>query len=130
MVVFHPPNTMPPTSGPDFERTHCPWGWFETVSVSPGTKVKRIGVLPGHRISLQKHHHRSEHWVVTAGCAQVTLGEQTFALSVGQHCDIALGQVHRLTNLGADPVEIIEVQFGAYLAEDDIVRLGDDYGRS
>lgn len=111
------------------DRTHRPWGWYETVLVSPGTKVKRIAVLPGQRISLQKHHHRAEHWVVTAGCAHVTLGDQTHMLTVGQHCDIALGQVHRLTNLGADLVEIIEVQFGDHLAEDDIVRLNDDYGR-
>jgi mannose-6-phosphate isomerase len=112
------------------ERTLRPWGWYETVSESPGHKIKRIGVFPGQRISLQKHHHRAEHWVVVQGTARVTLGDQTFDLTVGQHCDIALEQVHRLTNLTQEPVEIVEVQFGYYLGEDDIVRLGDDYGRT
>jgi mannose-6-phosphate isomerase-like protein (cupin superfamily) len=112
------------------ERTERPWGWYETVSEAPGHKIKRIGVLPGQRISLQKHSQRSEHWVVVRGTARVTLGEQSFDLTVGQHCDIALGQVHRLTNVTTKPVEIVEVQFGAYLGEDDITRLGDDYGRA
>lgn len=111
------------------ERTERPWGWYETVLDLPGHKIKRIGVSPGQRISLQKHAQRAEHWVVLQGCVRVTLDEQTFDLSVGQHCDIALGQVHRLTNLTQDPVVILEVQFGTYLAEDDIIRLGDDYGR-
>lgn len=112
------------------ERTVRPWGWFETVSEAPGHKIKRIGVLPGQRISLQKHSQRAEHWVVVQGSARVTLGEQSFDLTLGQHCDIALGQVHRLANVTAQPVEIVEVQFGAYLGEDDITRLGDDYGRA
>jgi mannose-6-phosphate isomerase len=112
------------------DRTVRPWGWYETVSDVPGSKIKRIGVLPGQQLSLQKHHHRSEHWVVVQGTARVTLDAQTFDLAVGQHCDIALGQVHRLTNLTLEPVEIVEVQFGSYLAEDDIVRLSDDYGRT
>ena len=112
------------------ERTLRPWGWDETVSESPNHKIKRIGVLPGQRISLQKHSQRTEHWVVVQGTARVTLDERIFDLAIGQHCDIALGQVHRLTNVTPEPVEIIEVQFGAYLDEDDIVRLGDDYGRA
>ncbi len=111
------------------ERTHRPWGWFETVFEAPGQKIKRIGVFPGQQISLQKHHQRAEHWVVVAGVAHVTLGAQEFELPVGGHCDIALGQVHRLTNRTDAPVEIVEVQFGDYLGEDDIVRLQDDYGR-
>lgn len=111
------------------ERTTRPWGWYETVSEVAGHKIKRIGVLPGQQISLQKHHQRAEHWVVVAGLAHVTLGEQAFDLPVGGHCDIAVGQVHRLSNTTTDPVEIVEVQFGAYLGEDDIVRLQDDYGR-
>jgi mannose-6-phosphate isomerase len=110
-------------------RTQRPWGWYETVCESPHHKIKRIGVLPGQRISLQKHRQRAEHWVVVQGTAQVTLGERSFDLCVGQHCDIALGQVHRLANETSEPMEIIEVQFGAYLGEDDIERLGDDYGR-
>lgn len=111
------------------ERTIRPWGWYETVSEVAGHKIKRIGVLPGQQISLQKHHHRAEHWVVVAGLAHVTLGERAFDLPVGGHCDIAVGQVHRLSNITAEPVEIVEVQFGTYLGEDDIVRLQDDYGR-
>jgi len=111
------------------ERTQRPWGWYETVSAADQHKIKRIGVMPGQRLSLQKHSQRAEHWVVVRGTAQVTLGADTFDLSVGQHCDIAPGQLHRLGNATLVPMEIIEVQFGAYLGEDDIVRLGDDYGR-
>lgn len=111
------------------ERTHRPWGWFETVSEAAGHKIKRLGVLPDQQLSLQKHNQRSEHWVVVQGTARVTLGERVFDLHQGEHCDIALGQVHRIANLTPDPVEIVEVQFGSYLGEDDIVRLQDDYGR-
>ncbi|OIQ74901.1 alginate biosynthesis protein AlgA [mine drainage metagenome] len=111
------------------ERTLRPWGWYETVSETPGNKIKRIGVLPGQQLSLQKHHQRAEHWVVVQGTAHVTLGEQSFDLAVGGHCDIALGQLHRLGNRTDQPVEIVELQFGSYLGEDDIVRLSDDYGR-
>lgn len=111
------------------ERTHRPWGWFETVSQAAGHKVKRLGVLPGQQLSLQKHNQRREHWVVVQGTARVTLGERVFDLHQGEHCDIALGQVHRIANQTQDPVEIVEVQFGSYLGEDDIVRLQDDYGR-
>ena len=112
------------------ERTERPWGWYETVSEVPGNKVKRIRVHPGQKLSLQKHHRRAEHWVVVSGTAQVTVGERVIDLVPGQHVDIAVGDVHRLANLTADPVEIIEVQFGDYLGEDDIVRLQDDYGRA
>jgi mannose-6-phosphate isomerase-like protein (cupin superfamily) len=107
-----------------------PWGWYETVSEAPGHKIKRIGVLPGQQISLQQHRQRAEHWVVVKGTARVTLDDQCFDLTLGQYCDIAIGQVHRLTNLTTEPVEIVEVQFGDYLGEDDIVRLSDDYGRA
>jgi mannose-1-phosphate guanylyltransferase/mannose-6-phosphate isomerase len=111
------------------ERVERPWGWYETVSEAPGNKVKRIRVHPGQQLSLQKHHQRAEHWVVVLGTARITLDERQFDLHVGQACDIAVGQVHRLANLGSEPVEIVEVQFGAYLGEDDIVRLEDNYGR-
>jgi mannose-6-phosphate isomerase len=111
------------------ERTLRPWGWYESVSEVAGNKIKRIGVLPGQQLSLQKHHQRSEHWVVVKGTARITLDERVFDLGEGGHCDIAVGQVHRLANLTTEPVEIVEVQFGAYLGEDDIVRLQDDYGR-
>ncbi len=112
------------------ERTQRPWGWYETVSQAPGHKVKRIGVLPGQQISLQKHHQRAEHWVVVQGTAHITLDAQVLDLGPGEHCDIAMGQVHRLANQTDAPLEIVEVQFGHYLGEDDIVRLQDDYGRS
>lgn len=112
------------------ERTLRPWGWYETISEVAGNKIKRIGVLPGQQLSLQKHHQRAEHWVVTQGTARITLDDNAFDLTPGQHCDISVGQVHRLANLTTEPVEIVEVQFGAYLGEDDIVRLQDDYGRN
>ena len=112
------------------ERTQRPWGWYETVSEVAGNKIKRIQVAPGQQLSLQKHSQRAEHWVVTQGTARITLDERVFDLTVGQHCDIAIGQVHRLANLTGGVVEIVEVQFGSYLGEDDIVRLQDDYGRS
>jgi len=112
------------------ERTERPWGWFETVYETTGNKIKRIGVHPGQQISLQRHRQRAEHWVVTRGTAHVTLGDQVFDLHSGGHCDIASGQVHRLANLTQEPLEIVEVQFGSYLGEDDIERLQDDYGRT
>lgn len=112
------------------ERTERPWGWYETISEVPGNKIKRIGVHPGQQLSLQKHHQRAEHWVVTTGTARVTLDDRQFDLQPGEYCDIAIGQVHRLANLTNGPVEIVEVQFGSYLSEDDIVRLQDDYGRN
>jgi mannose-6-phosphate isomerase len=111
------------------ERTERPWGWYETISEVPGHKVKRIAVLPGHQLSLQKHHRRAEHWVVVCGLAHITVGEQVMDMGVGKHVDIAVGQVHCLANRTTEPMEIIEVQFGDYLGEDDIVRLSDNYGR-
>lgn len=111
------------------ERMERPWGWFETVSETPVSKVKRIRVLPGQRISLQKHHQRAEHWVVVEGTASITIGERQFELRPGEACDIARGQVHRLANRTDEAVEIVEVQFGDDLSEDDIVRLQDDYER-
>jgi mannose-1-phosphate guanylyltransferase/mannose-6-phosphate isomerase len=112
------------------ERTTRPWGWYETVSEVPGNKIKRIGVNPGQQLSLQRHHQRAEHWVVVQGTAHVTLDDQTFDLGVGAYCDIAVGQVHRIANRTLALVEIVEVQFGTYLGEDDIERLQDDYGRT
>ena len=115
------------------ERTQRPWGWYESVpsasSHTEGIKLKRIGVLPGQQLSLQKHQHRREHWVVLQGVARVTLGDQMFDLKPGEHCDIAIGQVHRLANQTDALVEILEVQMGDFLSEDDIIRLQDDYGR-
>lgn len=130
-----PTTTAPPARAatnatPSFERTLRPWGWYETLTEAPGFKVKRIGVAPGQQLSLQKHHQRAEHWVGVVGCGRVTVGERVLDLLPGQHIDIALGEVHRLANPGPGPLEIIEVQFGAYLGEDDIVRLQDVYGRA
>ncbi|UUZ69498.1 phosphomannose isomerase type II C-terminal cupin domain [Polaromonas sp. P2-4] len=99
------------------ERTERPWGWYETVSEAPGNKIKRIRVHPGQQLSLQKHHQRSEHWVVVQGTARITLDERQFDLQQGQACDIAVGQVHRLANLTQEAVEIVEVQFGNYLGK-------------
>ena len=107
-----------------------PWGWYQVIAEAPGHLIKRIAVNPGQQISLQKHRQRSEHWVVVQGVVHVTLGEKELDLQVGQHADIAVGEVHRLANRTLEPAEILEVQFGAYLGEDDIVRLSDDYGRT
>lgn len=112
------------------DRTLRPWGWFETLSDMPGHKIKRIRVLPGQQISLQKHRQRAEHWVVVLGQARISVGSRALDLGVGQHVDIALGELHRLANLTPDPLEIVEVQFGSYLGEDDIERMSDDYGRT
>ncbi|WP_295953801.1 phosphomannose isomerase type II C-terminal cupin domain [Rhodoferax sp.] len=111
------------------ERTERPWGWYETMFEAPGHKIKRIGVHPGQQLSLQKHHQRAEHWVVVVGTAIITVGDKVLEMTLGQHVDIAIGEVHRLANKTTGPVEIMEVQFGDYLGEDDIVRLQDDYGR-
>ena len=92
-------------------------------------QVKRITVKPGAKLSLQMHYHRAEHWIVVSGTAKVTRGDETFLLSENQSTYIPLGTVHRLENPGKEPLEIIEVQSGSYLGEDDIVRFEDSYGR-
>lgn len=107
-----------------------PWGWYDTVDAGERFQVKRIGVKPGASLSLQKHHHRAEHWVVVRGTAEVTRGSETYLLSENQSTYIPIGEVHRLHNPGKMELEMIEVQSGAYLGEDDIVRLEDRYGRS
>ena len=106
-----------------------PWGWYDSVDAGERFQVKRIGVKPGASLSLQKHHHRAEHWVVVRGTAEVTRGAETFLLSENQSTYIPIGEVHRLHNPGKMELEMIEVQSGAYLGEDDIVRLEDSYGR-
>jgi mannose-6-phosphate isomerase len=111
------------------ERVETPWGWYETVSAAPGNKIKRLHVQPGQRLSLQKHHQRAEHWVVVEGTASVTIGQRQFDLQPGEACDIARGQVHRISNMTDEAVELVEVQFGEHLNEDDLVRLEDDYER-
>jgi mannose-6-phosphate isomerase-like protein (cupin superfamily) len=106
-----------------------PWGDYETIDQSHRYQVKRITVKPGAKLSLQKHFHRAEHWTVVSGAAIVTRGEETLLLKEDQSTYIPLGTVHRLENPGKIPLELIEVQSGPYLGEDDIVRLDDVYGR-
>jgi mannose-1-phosphate guanylyltransferase/mannose-6-phosphate isomerase len=107
-----------------------PWGSYESVEQGDRYQVKRIRVKPGERLSLQMHHHRAEHWIVVRGTAEVTRGEETFILSENESTYLPLGITHRLSNPGRVPLELIEVQVGAYLGEDDIVRFEDVYGRS
>ncbi|WP_332816232.1 mannose-1-phosphate guanylyltransferase/mannose-6-phosphate isomerase [Ramlibacter sp.] len=106
-----------------------PWGWYDCLTAGPRFQVKRILVAPKASLSLQMHHHRSEHWVVVSGTAQVTCGDRTCLLTENESTYIPLGQLHRLSNPGSIPLEIIEVQSGSYLGEDDIVRVEDTYGR-
>jgi len=107
-----------------------PWGSYDCVDAGERFQVKRIVVKPGGSLSLQIHHHRAEHWIVVSGTAQVTNGESVMLLTENQSTYIPVGQAHRLVNPGKVPLEIIEVQSGAYLGEDDIVRLQDTYGRA
>jgi mannose-1-phosphate guanylyltransferase/mannose-6-phosphate isomerase len=106
-----------------------PWGWYDTLDVGDRFKVKRIQVSPGASLSLQRHAKRAEHWVVVKGIAEITCGDKTIALHENESTYIPIGQTHRLSNPGTTPVEIIEVQSGHYLGEDDIERLEDNYGR-
>jgi mannose-1-phosphate guanylyltransferase/mannose-6-phosphate isomerase len=107
-----------------------PWGWYDSVDEGERFKVKRIQVKPGASLSLQMHRHRAEHWIVVKGLAEITNGDQVITLTENQSTYIPQGQTHRLANPGTEPLEIIEVQSGSYLGEDDIVRFEDTYGRS
>jgi mannose-1-phosphate guanylyltransferase/mannose-6-phosphate isomerase len=111
-------------------KVHRPWGWYDSIDLGPRFQVKRIMVKPGASLSLQMHHHRAEHWIVVSGTAEVTNGDEVTLLSENQSTFIPLGAKHRLANPGKVPLEIIEVQSGSYLGEDDIVRFEDTYGRS
>lgn len=111
-------------------KVHRPWGWYDSIDEGERFKVKRIQVKPGASLSLQMHHHRAEHWVVVKGTAQITNGDKVHTLTENQSTYIPLGEVHRLANPGSIPLEIIEVQSGGYLGEDDIVRFEDTYGRT
>ncbi len=110
-------------------KVHRPWGWYDSIDSGERFQVKRIVVRPGATLSLQMHHHRAEHWVVVRGTAKVTRGEEVILLGENQSTFIPLGVTHRLENPGQIPLEIIEVQSGSYLGEDDIVRFEDHYGR-
>jgi len=117
------------TEGQLHRKVFRPWGSYDSVDVGERFQVKRIVVKPGATLSLQMHHHRAEHWIVVKGTAKVTRGEKTFLLSENESTFIPLGITHRLENPGCVALEMIEVQSGSYLGEDDIVRFDDVYGR-
>jgi mannose-1-phosphate guanylyltransferase/mannose-6-phosphate isomerase len=112
------------------QRVHRPWGAFESIDAGARYQVKRLTVSPGESLSLQMHHHRAEHWIVVSGTARVTCDDRTFLLAENQSTYIPVGATHRLENPGKVPLEIIEVQSGGYLGEDDIVRFEDVYNRT
>ena len=111
------------------KKVHRPWGTYEGIAMGERFQVKRITVNPGASLSLQKHHHRAEHWIVVKGTANVVRGEEHIMLTEDQSTYIPLGFQHRLSNPGVIPLELIEVQTGSYLGEDDIVRFADTYNR-
>jgi mannose-1-phosphate guanylyltransferase/mannose-6-phosphate isomerase len=115
--------------GSEHLRNYRPWGWYQTMDGGPRFQVKRIAVRPGCRLSLQRHHHRAEHWIVVRGTAEVTIDGTTAMLSENESTYIPIGSTHRLGNPGRIELELIEVQTGSYLGEDDIVRLEDDFSR-
>ena len=114
----------------DHKRAHRPWGYYELIDMGERFQVKRIVVIPGGILSLQKHRHRSEHWIVVRGSAEVTIGDQVRAVHENELVYIPIGSVHRMANKGKIPLELIEVQTGSYLGEDDIERFEDVYKRS
>jgi mannose-1-phosphate guanylyltransferase / mannose-6-phosphate isomerase len=116
-------------AGVEHRRIYRPWGYYQDVDSAQRYRVKRIVVKPGSKLSLQKHFHRSEHWVVVKGTAEVTLGSDVRSVHENESIYIPIGSVHRLANPGKIPLELIEVQVGSYLGEDDIVRMADVYGR-
>lgn len=122
-------NAQHSTLGATHLTGYRPWGSYTVLEDSPGYKIKRIEVKPGKRLSLQKHFHRNEHWIVVSGCATVKVEEETFILNPNESTYIKAGQIHRLENQGKLPLVIIEAQVGEYTGEDDIVRLEDDYQR-
>lgn len=121
-------NQTTPDNSPKYDER--PWGAFTVLDEADGYKVKRIEVMPGKRLSYQKHAQRAEHWFIVAGKAKVTLDGKDIFLRPGEYVDIPVGAAHRIENPGEEKVVFIEVQRGAYLGEDDIVRLQDDFGRT
>ena len=111
-------------------KVYKPWGYYDSIDTGPNFQVKRILVTPGANLSLQKHLHRAEHWVVVSGVAKITCGKKIYNLEKNQSTYVAKGEIHRLENIENYPLEIIEVQTGNYLGEDDIIRLKDDYQRN
>jgi len=118
------------TEADNHRKVFRPWGYYDSIDADNGFQVKRILVNPGAKLSLQKHEHRAEHWVVVKGVAKVTYGDETFSLNENQSTYIPKGEVHRLENTEKIDLEIIEIQTGDYLGEDDIIRLEDDYQRN
>jgi len=114
----------------DHKRVHRPWGYYESIDMGERFQVKRIVVIPGGILSLQKHRHRAEHWVVVSGTAEVTIDGNVSMLSENESIYLPLGCVHRLANPGKILLELIEVQTGSYLGEDDIIRIEDEFGRA
>ena len=112
------------------KKVHRPWGTYETLVMDKGYKIKRIVVKPGKRLSLQKHFHRNEHWIVVSGTAKVTVGKEEYLVRSNESTYIKMGEIHRLSNPGKIPVVLIEAQVGEYTGEDDIIRLSDDYQRA
>ena len=106
-----------------------PWGNYEVIDIGSNFQVKRITVLPGKRLSLQSHKYRKEHWIVVLGEAEVVIDDRIFNLKISQSIDIPLGSIHRLSNKTNFKLIIIEIQFGEYLGEDDIIRYEDDFNR-
>jgi mannose-1-phosphate guanylyltransferase/mannose-6-phosphate isomerase len=115
--------------GENHKKIYRPWGNYISIAEDPKWQIKLIVVHPGHSLSLQKHNHRSEHWVVVNGTAKVEIDEEVLILSENESSYIPIGSVHRLSNPGQNPLKLVEVQSGSYLGEDDIIRLKDDYGR-
>jgi mannose-1-phosphate guanylyltransferase/mannose-6-phosphate isomerase len=113
----------------EHKRIYRPWGYYQSIDAGPRYQVKRIVVAPGRRLSLQKHFHRAEHWVVVKGAAEVTRDSETITVHENQSVFLPIGSTHRLANPGKINLELIEVQTGSYLGEDDIVRLDDVYHR-
>ncbi|GJD99614.1 phosphomannose isomerase type II C-terminal cupin domain [Methylobacterium isbiliense] len=111
------------------DRDCRPWGTWEVLATGPGYTVKRITVTPGQRLSLQYHNHRAEHWTIVSGSADVEIDDRVLHLAQGEHVHIPLKATHRIRNAGQDDMVFIEVQYGALLDENDIVRVTDDYGR-
>ena len=120
---------MPEAVIGDYARHYRPWGYYQSIDLGPAHQVKRLVVSPGQRLSLQKHRHRSEHWTVVEGAAEVTIDGRVIVLRPNESTYIPLGAVHRAANRGETTLTIIEVQCGDYLGEDDIIRFEDDYGR-
>ncbi len=122
-------NSKPEALIGDRARHYRPWGYYQSIDIGPSHQVKRLVLAPGQRLSLQKHRHRSEHWTVVEGVAEVTIDDRILQVHPNESVYIPLGAVHRAANPGETPVTIIEVQCGDYLGEDDIIRFEDDYGR-